>query len=133
MVCFISCYSLLIHSLLNCADCIWRAENRKALLRFLFLLHFDLANEQAWTRRRDRYPAGLRTADTVECFAIIACCDDTFECRERRSDEIDAANEFIRTAIGINAIDKDRQHVERIRDRTARQRKSAFDLLEPDA
>ena len=64
---------------------------------------------------------------------VIVGRDDLSKCRQRRADQIDAAHELGRAAVGEHAVDDVGQHVERVRRTAAGRREPAFDVVEQQA
>ena len=62
-------------------------------------------------RGGDRHPSRLGAAHAVEDGDLIVGGNDFAECDQRRADEIDAAHQFF-FAVGIDAVDDGRTHVE---------------------
>ncbi len=75
----------------------------------------NLLHQQAGARRRDRHEARLGAAVAVERLVVVGGRDDLGERRQRRPDQIDAAHELVRPPVDPDAIDENRQHLERLR------------------
>src|SRR5262245_51140115 len=81
-----------------------RRQDRKPFLGTLPFFDFDLLDEDAWRHGRDGHPAGFRSAASVEDRGVITRGEDFGEARERRADDVHAANQFVLPAIGIDTI-----------------------------
>src|SRR6266478_7627329 len=76
------------------------------------LLHFHFGEEHGGSDGRDGNAAAFRAADAVEDMWLVAGGHDAGERRERSADDVDAAHQFIGTAISVNAIDDHGQDLE---------------------
>src|SRR5580700_4382294 len=92
-----------------------RWQNRGPVRGSLFLLHFQLGCENSGRGGRNRYGAGLRATVAVEYFRGIAGGHDFRERGQRRSDDIDAPDQFIRAAVGKHLVDHQREDLKGLR------------------
>src|SRR5207248_8750812 len=77
----------------------------------------------------DRDRAGLRAADTVEDVLLIAGGEDAVERGLRRAHDVDTADELVRAAVDVDAIDDERDHLEGLRRAAGRQGEAGGDVL----
>src|SRR6185437_4180620 len=106
-----------------------RRENWRTIRGTFFLLHFQFRGQNGGRGGRNRNGAGLRAAITVEHFRSVACGYDFRECGQRCSDNIHAANQFIRTAIGEHFEYDERKYLEGLRLSSSGKRKAAGDIV----
>src|SRR5579883_1287891 len=81
-----------------------RRENGWSLMGVLPLLDFHFGKEHRGGSGGDGNLAALGAANAVEHVFLVTCGDDASESRERRADNIHAADEFIRPSIGIDFV-----------------------------
>src|ERR1700733_5656686 len=105
-----------------------RRKQGDTLLRFRFLLHFDLRDEYPRRRGGNGYASRFSSAKAVKYGYVLVGRDDLAEGGQRCADEVGSAHQFL-TAIRIDTINHQRQHVERIRHRAPGECEPAFDLV----
>ena len=81
-----------------------RWQDGRALLRFLFALHFDLGQQHSRGHRGHRNPTGFGAAKAVEHFRIVVGGHDLAEGDQRRADQIQPAYQFLSAPSYVAAI-----------------------------
>src|SRR5580698_3106440 len=66
----------------------WRWKQRDTLLRFRFLLNFDLRDKDGRRRGGNRYASRFSSAETVKYGDVLVSCDDLAEGGQRRADQV---------------------------------------------
>src|SRR5579859_2970809 len=89
-------------------------QHRRGFLSTILLLDLDLGDKERRRCRRYGNAARLGAAITVEYFGLVRCRRDLSETRKRCAHDIDAAHQLIRPAIGVDAIDHQRNDRERL-------------------
>src|ERR1700677_4771024 len=82
-----------------------------ARLRLLFLLHFDLRDQDARRHGGDGDASRLCTANAIEHRDVVVGGFDLTKCREWCADQVYAANELL-APVREYAIDHQRHHIE---------------------
>ncbi len=97
------------------------------------LLHFHFGEEHGGSNGGNGNAAAFRAADTVEDVLLVAGGHDAGERGEGRADDIDAADQFIGTAIGVHAIDDYRQNLEGLGKLAGGEGEAALDVVKVEA
>ena len=93
-------------------------------------LSLDLTDQHGRGDGADGNAARLRAADAVEYFLLVAGCHDAVQCCLGRSYDADAAHQFVWPAVHVNAVDHERDDLERLRGPPRGDRKPGGDVLE---
>src|ERR1700683_3263681 len=91
----------------------WRKNGRLVRGRF-FLMYFHFGNQNCWRYRRNRNGTGFGATISVENIRCIAGGHYFRQRDERRSNDIDAANQLIGTAVREDFVNNQRQHLKRL-------------------
>src|ERR1700682_6067038 len=110
-----------------------RRQNRRAFVRVSALLYFHFGKEHRRGDGGDRNAAAFGAADTVEDVLLVAGGHDAGERSERSADDVDAADQFIGTSIGVNAIYDHGQHLEGLRKLAGGEREATLNVVEVEA
>src|SRR5262249_8566474 len=86
--------------------------------RFGFFLNLNLGRQNTGRYSGNRDISGFRAAKAVKNVLLIACSDNLAEGCQRRSDQIDASDEFVGPAVDVDAINHNRSYLERLRTRS---------------
>src|SRR5579859_1181080 len=97
------------------------------------LLHFHFGEEHGGSDGGDGDAAAFCAADAVEDMLLIAGGHDASERGERSAYDIDAADEFIGTPIGVDAIDDHGEHLKRLRELASGEGEAALNVIEVEA
>src|SRR4029077_17265817 len=106
-----------------------RRQQRRSLSPVRLLLHFHLAEQHRRRCGRNRHASALRSAHAVEHVLLVACRHDPRECRQRCSHNVHAAHQFVRPSIRVHLVHNHRQYLERLRQRSCRQRESSLNIV----
>src|SRR5215469_13159213 len=90
----------------------WRWEDGRARGSLLLALGLDFADQHGGRNSGDGDGAGLGAAFTVKDFAFVSCSEDAIERGLRCSDDAYAADELVWAAIGVDAVDDERDDLE---------------------
>src|ERR1700684_1849839 len=96
----------------------WRKNGRLVRGRF-FLLHFHFGNQNCRRYSRNRNRTGFGATIPVENIRCVAGGHDLRQRDERRSNDIDATNQLIGTAVWENFVNNQREHLKCLWLRTA--------------
>src|SRR5260370_33895288 len=110
----------------------WR-QDRRTLVRMPALLHFHFGEEHGGSNGRNRNAAALRSANTVEDVLLVAGGHDAGESGERSADDVDAADQFVGTSVGIDAIDDYGQDLKGLWELAGGKREAALNVIEVQA
>src|SRR2546422_4681060 len=107
-----------------------RRQNGKSLLGALPFFDFDLLDQNAGRDGRDRDPAGFRSAGPVEHGGVIARRQDPRETGQRSADDVHAADQFVGSSVGVDAIDNHGEHLEGLGSPAGSRGEAPGDVLE---
>src|SRR5580765_7262681 len=110
-----------------------RRQDWGALVQMSALLHFHFGEEHGGSNGGYGDAATFRAADTVEDVRLVAGSHDAGERGEWSSHDIDAADQFVGTAIGVNAIDDDGKHLESLRELAGGEGEATLNVVEVEA
>src|SRR6266851_3604362 len=107
----------------------WRQERRTFML-MRALLHLHLGKQHRRRHRRNRNLPALGATYAVKDPRLVSSCENPGQRCQRRAHNVHSAHQFIRAPVGIHLVHNHRQHLERLRQRARRQRKSALNIVE---
>src|ERR1700679_2751705 len=94
--------------------CTWWREDRWAGCALRLTLGFDFADEHGGCDGTDRNAAGFSAADAVEDVLMIVRGEDAVERGLRRAYNAGAADEFVGSAVDVDAVDDEWNDLERL-------------------
>src|SRR5439155_9230009 len=109
-----------------------RRKKRRLLAPLLLPLDLDLAHEEARTRRGNGHPARLRAAHPIERLVVVRRGHDVGEGREGRPNDVGPAHQLL-SPVGADAVDDDRQNLERLREGALCEREASLQVVEEQA
>src|SRR5215510_2557589 len=92
-----------------------RRQNWRPVGRRLLLLDFQLGGEDSRRGGGNGNETRFGATVAVDDFRRIACSDDLCESGEWSTDDVDAADQLIRTAVGENFVHDQGQDLESLR------------------
>src|SRR5258708_4938421 len=94
------------------------------------LLDFHLGKQHRRSYCCNGHLPALRSTNTVEDFGLISGRQNPRQRRQRRTHNIHPAHQFVRTPVGVHPVYQHRQDLERLRQRSRCQRKTALNVIE---
>src|SRR5580704_19664984 len=105
-------------------------QNRRTLIAAAALLHFNFRKEHRGRGRRNGDAARFGAADAVENVLFVASEENLRERKQRRANDVHAADKFVGTAVRVNAINHHGQNLKRLRGGAAGEREAALNIVE---
>src|ERR1700758_1345540 len=90
----------------------WWWQDRWAGGSLLVALGFDLAHQHGGRDGGNGDGSGLGAALSIEDFGLVSCGDDAVESGLGSSHDADAAHQLVGAAVGVDAIDDERNDLE---------------------
>src|SRR4029077_17526737 len=106
-----------------------RRQERRPVRGTFFFLHFQFRSQNRGRGGGNGNGSRFRATVAVKYFRGISRGDDLGQRGERRAHNIDSPDEFIGTAVGVNLVDHQGQHLERLGLPASRERKTASDVI----
>ena len=107
-----------------------RRENRRPLGSSAPFLNLNFRKQHGRRSRSHRNLPGFSAANSVENLHGVSRHHNIVQGKQRRAHDIHSAHEFVRSAVGINAIYHHRQHLKGLRHRARSQCEAALNIVE---